>query len=133
MARLAIEPELARLAALYGTRSDFDEIQTCCRPGRMANDWRSYEAWDNNLHYAIAKAAHNKLLIYLFDILSAVRRSTVREQPRLSRMPPADHFSFDQHDAILDAVVQRDATQAVARMRHHLETVRERALSALTP
>ena len=31
-ARLVIEPELARLAAIYATRSDFDEIQACAQP-----------------------------------------------------------------------------------------------------
>lgn len=67
-ARLVIEPELARLAAVFGTRADHAEIQSCNRRCRSASDWRSYEAWDNNLHYAVAKATHNKLLFYLFEI-----------------------------------------------------------------
>jgi DNA-binding FadR family transcriptional regulator len=133
LADVAYLGELASPAQVMMARLAIEEIQKCCRRGRTAGDWRSYEAWDNNLHYAIAKATHNKLLIYLFDILNVVRRSTVWEQPRQTRMPPAHHFSFDQHDAILEAVMQRDAQMAAARMRHHLESVRERALPALTP
>jgi GntR family uxuAB operon transcriptional repressor len=131
-ARLAIEPELARLAAIYGTRSDFDEIQACSQRCRSASDWRSYEAWDNNLHYAVAKATHNKLLVYLFDILNVVRRSTVWGQTRTTKLPPRDHFSFAQHDAIFAAISERDAPLASQRMREHLNSVRERVLPALS-
>ncbi len=132
VARMAIEPELARLAALYGSRSDFEAIQNCCRRCRAATDWRGYEAWDNNLHLAIAKATHNKILIYLFDILNIVRRSTAWGQLRVSKLPPPTHFSFDEHDAIFEAVVARDATLAAARMREHLSSVRDRALPSLS-
>jgi DNA-binding FadR family transcriptional regulator len=131
-ARLAIEPELARLAALYGTRSDFEEIRSCSQRCRAATDWRSYEAWDNNLHYAVAKATHNKLLLYLFDILNVVRRSTVWGQLRSTKLPPRDHTSFAEHDAIFAAIAARDAALAAQRMREHLNSVRERVLPALS-
>ncbi len=131
-ARLAIEPELARLAAIYGARSDFDEIQSCCQRCRAATDWRSYEAWDNNLHHAIAKATHNKLLVYLFDTLNVVRRSTVWGQLRSTKLPPRDHVSFAEHDAICAAIAARDASMAAQRMREHLNSVRERVLPALS-
>ncbi|MDQ2065881.1 FCD domain-containing protein [Xinfangfangia sp. CPCC 101601] len=130
-ARLVIEPELARLAALYGTRSDFDEILSCAQRCREASTWRSYEAWDNNLHYAVAKATHNKLLVYLFDILNVVRRSTVWGQPRISKLPPRDHRSFAEHDAFCAAIQARDAQAASQKMRDHLISVRERVLPAL--
>lgn len=130
-ARLAIEPELARLAALYGSQADFAEILTCTRRCRQASDWRSYEAWDNNLHHAIAKATHNKLLLHLFDTLNVVRRSTVWGQLRSSQLPPRDHRSFDEHDAIYAAISQRDAATAAQWMRDHLVSVRDRVLPAL--
>lgn len=131
-ARLAIEPELARLAAVYGTRSDFDEIQSCSRRCRTATDWRSYEAWDNNLHHAVAKATHNKLLVYLFDTLNVVRRSTVWGQLRSTKLPPREHSSFAEHDAICQAIADRDPGLAAQRMREHLNSVRDRVLPALT-
>jgi GntR family uxuAB operon transcriptional repressor len=131
-ARLAIEPELARLAALYGTASDFEEIHACCQRCRSAADWRSYEAWDNNLHYAVAKATHNKLLVYLFDILNVVRRSTVWGQRRTTTRPPRDHHSFASHDAIYAAIAARDAALASQRMREHLISVRDMVLPAMS-
>jgi DNA-binding FadR family transcriptional regulator len=130
-ARIAIEPELARLAALYGSRLDFDAIQACAQRCRTAPDWRSYEAWDNKLHHSIAQATHNKLLLYLFDTLNVVRRSTVWGQRRTSPRPPPDHFSLDQHDAIHAAIAARDGALAAQRMRDHLMSVRDRVLPTL--
>ncbi|MEZ5934657.1 MAG: FCD domain-containing protein [Alphaproteobacteria bacterium] len=131
-ARLAIEPALAALAARDGTLADFDQIRECNRRCRAALEWRSYEAWDNKVHHAIAKATHNKVLLYLFDTFNVVRRSVVWGQARSSRGPAPDHFSFDQHDAILAAIEARDAAGAAARMRAHLQTVRERVLPAVS-
>ena len=130
-ARLAIEPELARLAALHGVRADFDSIRRCAERGRAAVDWRSYEAWDNKLHHAIAKATRNKLLIFLFDTLNVVRRSIVWGQQRSTDRPPADHESFDQHDAVVGAIEAHDPAAAAALMRDHLRSVRDRVLPTL--
>jgi len=130
-ARLAIEPELARLAALHATKSDVDEIRACNQYCRQAEEWRSYEAWDNHFHYAIAKATHNKVLLYLFDTFNIVRRSVVWEQVRSTKGPQPDHFSFDQHDAILAAIAARDTKGAALCMLEHLRSVRERVLPAI--
>lgn len=130
-ARLAIEPELARLAALHGVSGDCDAIRACAERARAAGDWRSYEAWDNKLHHAIAKATKNKLLIFLFDTLNVVRRSIVWGQERTTERPPADHESFDQHDAIVAAIATHDPAAAAAAMRDHLRSVRERVLPTL--
>jgi DNA-binding FadR family transcriptional regulator len=130
-ARVAIEPELARLAALHAVKADCEAIRTCAQRGRTAGDWRSYEAWDNNIHHAVAKATHNKLLIFLFDTLNVVRRSIVWGQPRTTEGPPASHPSFDEHDAIADAIEAHDPAAAAARMRDHLRSVRDRVLPTL--
>jgi DNA-binding FadR family transcriptional regulator len=131
-ARLAIEPELARLAAIHGAKLDFDEIRTCSQKCENARDWRSYEAWDNNFHLAIAKATHNKVLIHLFETLNVVRRSIVWGQLRSSTLPPRTHASFAQHDAIIAAISARDASGADALMREHLVSVRDRVIPGLS-
>ena len=129
--RAAIEPPLAQLAAIHGSNADLDEIAHCAERCRAAEDWRSYEAWDNNLHDAIARATRNKLLIYLFETLNVVRRSIVWDQHRQTIGPTADHISFMEHDAIIEAITNRDGEQAAAAMRDHLLSVRQRVLPAL--
>lgn len=130
-ARIAIEPELARLAARAAARADIETMRQLAQRCRAAPDWRSYEAADNNLHHAIAKATHNKVLLYLFDMLNTVRRSTVWGQKRSIERPAPDHFSFAQHDAICTAIAERDGARAAEHMRTHILAVRERVLPAL--
>jgi len=62
-ARLSIEPELARAAALHATAEDIAEMKLSVTGARRAETWRQYENWDNRLHRAIAAAAHNALLL----------------------------------------------------------------------
>lgn len=130
-ARLAVEPQLARLAALHGTEADFSALRRCNQLSRAARDWRVYEAWDNNFHQAVAAATKNKPLITLFDTLNIVRRSTVWTQRRKSATPPKDHESFDEHEAIYEAIVARDPDKAAACMTAHLKTVRNRIRESL--
>lgn len=131
-ARLAIEPELARLAAHSGTRADFIAMRACNDRCRNAPDWRSYEAQDNNLHAIIAKATQNKLLIYLFETLNVVRRSTVWGQSRITKLPAPNYCSFGEHEAICAAIEARNADLAASHMREHLISVRDRVLPTLS-
>ena len=123
-ARLVIEPELAREAALNATAGDIAEMAVSVDGALRAETWRQYENWDNRLHRAIAAAGHNALLLAVFDTVNAVRRTVVWGRLRDdSPHPPADHHSFAEHAAIVEAIEERDLAQATARMRHHLETV----------
>jgi DNA-binding FadR family transcriptional regulator len=123
-ARLVIEPELAREAALHATADDIEAMKICVTGARGAETWRQYESWDNRLHRAIAEGAHNALLLAVFDTLNAVRRAVVwgrlrDEDPK----PPADHHSFAEHEAIVNAIEERDLNAAASRMRLHLRQV----------
>jgi len=123
--RLLIEPEITREAALHATSAEIAEMRACLVGSRQARNWRQYENFDNRLHRTIAKAAHNTLLLALFDTLNAVRRAVVwgrlRDQPV---KPPADHHSFAEHELIVEAIEERDLDRAAARMRRHLQSVR---------
>ncbi|MGH6913686.1 MAG: FadR/GntR family transcriptional regulator, partial [Geminicoccales bacterium] len=128
-ARLLMEPELARLAALHARASDIDEMAHCIRQTKAAGEWRIYELWDNRLHRAIAQATGNALLLSLFDALNAVRRAVVWGRLRPYRLTPdLSHHSFAEHDAIFDAIVERDLELAASRMREHLQSVRRNLL-----
>lgn len=126
--RLAIEPELSRLAARHASRSELDQIRLCADRCRNAEDWRMYEAWDNNLHHAIARATHNQLFQYFFETLNSVRRSIVWGQPRATRKPAEDYSSFTQHDAIVSAIAAREDDLAARMMLDHLRSVYSRVL-----
>jgi DNA-binding FadR family transcriptional regulator len=123
-ARLVIEPELAREAALHATAGDLRQLKSSLSGARGSATWRQYETWDNRLHRGIAEAAHNPALLAVFDTLNAVRRTVVwgrlrDDAPR----PPQNHHSFAEHDAIVTAIENRDRAAAASRMRLHLQSV----------
>jgi DNA-binding FadR family transcriptional regulator len=130
-ARLAIEPELAREAALHATAGDIAEMKLCVSSARVAETWRQYENWDNRLHRAVAVAAHNALLLAVFDTVNAVRRTVVWGRLRDdSPYPPSDHHSFAEHAAIIEAIEDRNLAQAAGRMRSHLRSVESHLIPA---
>ncbi|MCC1493736.1 FadR/GntR family transcriptional regulator [Cognatishimia sp. F0-27] len=126
--RFTIEPQLCRLAALQATRSDREQMRLCAQRCREAEDWRSYEAWDNNLHHAIARSTRNQLFLYFFETLNAVRRSILWGQPRITRKPPDEYCSFHEHDVIVSAIGAGDAERAAEAMHTHLQSVYARIL-----
>ena len=129
--RFTIEPEMARLAAIYGKNADHDQIQICAERCRNAPDWRGYEAWDNKLHHAIARATQNQLYLYYFETLNVVRRSVVWGQPRKSLKPIEGYSSFLEHDAIVQAILSHDADLAAQAMLDHLQSVYRRILPSM--
>ncbi|HSI41051.1 MAG TPA: FCD domain-containing protein [Xanthobacteraceae bacterium] len=128
-ARLVIEPELARAAAFTATPLNIAEMRTCLARSRQAESWRHYEGWDARLHRTIAEAAQNSLLLGLFDTLNAVRRAVTWGRLRtVPQRPRDDHHSFAEHEAIVEAIANRDMSGAAAGMRAHLATVERKLL-----
>lgn len=129
--RLLIEPVICREAALNATSGDVEAMRRCIRGMRIAETWRQYETFDNQLHRLIAESSQNRLLLALFDALNAVRRTVVwgrlRENPL---KPPPDHHSFAEHDAIVSAIVDRDIDAAGRAMFTHLRSVEQKLLRA---
>jgi DNA-binding FadR family transcriptional regulator len=128
-ARIALEPELARLAAINATAAEvatLAELNVACR---ASTTWREYEAYDARFHHQIAEAAHNPILLALFDTLNAVRRAVTWGRPRPSHSsPPADHHSFEDHDRMVDTIAHREPAGAAEAMRRHLQNVEDRLI-----
>jgi DNA-binding FadR family transcriptional regulator len=129
--RALIEPEVAALAALTATPEHVAEMRLCLQRSRLAATWRQYETWDNRLHRAIGEASQNFLLLSLLDTLNAVRRTVTWGRLRVDRDRPApDHHSFREHEAIVDAIEDRDRQRARDAMRLHLANVERNLLAS---
>ncbi|WP_193557318.1 FadR/GntR family transcriptional regulator [Microvirga pakistanensis] len=129
-ARLIIEPEIARAAALTATPMHLTELRTCQARTREAATWRQYENWDTRLHRTIAEATQNTPLLGMFDMLNALRRAVTWGRLRSNPVKPnADHHSFAEHEAIIDAIENRDMNGAAAAMRAHLQSVERNLLA----
>ncbi len=128
-ARQLIEPEIARLAALNATGRDIEEMRLCMAKSRAADTWRQYESWDNRLHRVVAESTQNHLLLALFDMLNSVRRAIAWGRLRHNKLrPDPDHHSFAEHEALVEAIAERDMDRAAQAMRRHLESVERNLL-----
>lgn len=131
-ARLILEPELARLAALNATATDIEGMWVCIRRTRAAKEWRTYEMWDNRLHRAIARAGGNSCMLALFDMLNGIRRAVTWGRLRSYELGTGRiHHSFAEHDALVDAIEQRDTELAAGLMRDHLRAVRRDLMQSM--
>ncbi|TXH36451.1 MAG: FadR family transcriptional regulator [Rhodospirillaceae bacterium] len=129
--RLLLEPEVTRVAALMATSAQIAEMRSCLVRMKQAQSWRQYEAWDNRLHRIIAEATQNSLMLALLDTLNAVRRAVAWGRLRANKVKPdADHHSFTEHAAIVEAIEDRDMERAAAAMRVHLESVEKNLLKS---
>ncbi len=116
-------------AATATTPADIAAMRQSLVQTKEAATWRQYENIDNLLHRQIAEASRNTVLLGLFDVLNAVRRTVVWGRLRTdSAKPPADHHSFADHQRIVDAIAERDLAGAAAAMRLHLQQVAQRLI-----
>jgi hypothetical protein len=75
--RLVLEPPVAALAARVATQTDLDRIGRCLDRGGETDGFETFESWDARLHRAIAEAAHNGLLMSMFDVMNTARQLPV--------------------------------------------------------
>jgi DNA-binding FadR family transcriptional regulator len=124
--RLAIETEAARLAASRRTPADLKTFRYTLADrekaaGKLPDDW--YVEADLAFHRAVITAAHNAVLTELFDTFVPRIRRAMLDMLKLDQ----DHrHRHDQaaHQAIADAIRDRDPELATARTREHLSAVR---------
>jgi len=127
--RLLLEPEIAALAASRATQSDVDHLHHCLSRSEHAGDYADFEGWDSALHRGIATAAHNALLLRLFDTMNAARDLPVWGSIKRRTATPARREGYrTSHRAIVDALTERDPDLARDHMRAHLLDVRTNLL-----
>ncbi len=126
-ARLALEPAMAREAALHATSEAVAAVRLARDRAFHAVSWDEYEAHDDAFHRSIAEATGNVLLVTLFDNLNDVKRAVAWNTViRSSDRPSQDHPSFADHEEIFAAIEARDVTAANDAMRNHLSSVAAR-------
>ena len=126
-ARMAIEPAIAREAAVNASGDTQMRMQRALERSKAAATWREYEIQDDIFHRTVAEASDNLLLLSLFDQLNGVRRAVAwGNVQRRSAHPSPDHSSFAEHDAIAAAIANRDPVAAYESMRAHLRSVSQR-------
>jgi DNA-binding FadR family transcriptional regulator len=123
MARLALEPELARMAALHASPRQLRQIRDLATRMRNSPSWHIYEELDSEFHDIIAQASGNSLLHELHKILNGVRIVVVWRRLNTPETAPGENYhSFDEHDAIVEALEKRSGSEASKAMQIHLRS-----------
>ena len=127
--RLLLEPEIAALAARQATPADLEQIRHCLARSASARTYDEFESWDSALHRAIAAAAHNGLLLRLFDAMNAARELPVWGGIKRRSASAERREGYERgHQRIVDALADRDPDIARDLMRAHLIDVRTNLL-----
>ena len=123
MARLALEPELARMAALHASPRQLRRIRELATKMRTAPSWHMYEEMDSEFHDIVATASGNSLLHELHKLLNGVRIVVVwRRLDTPEAAPGPTYHSFDEHDEIVGALEKRSGSEASRAMQKHLQS-----------
>ena len=124
-ARIAIETEAAALAAARRTPADLRAIRRALSErAAHRSDIEGHVDADTAFHRTIVAAAHNPVLLDLFDSFTPRLREAMIEMLRIRR-EFGDDVDHDAHVDQAEAIADRDEQAAAARSRAHLLTLRE--------
>jgi DNA-binding FadR family transcriptional regulator len=123
--RLIVEPSAAGIAAVRATAGELDDIERAA--GRIVDSQTvpHREQSDAEFHLAIFRATRNPLLVSLCEAINTVRGQTEWMENKRKILSPERRATYDgQHAAIVFALRRRNAEEARAVVRHHLEALR---------
>ncbi len=118
--RQIIEPDLAALAAERILDVELEPLRLCSELPEDDSVEEHVER-DMNFHLMIAKATHNPVLLMVLSSTSELLREGRR---RIFIVPGELAKAREWHQAIYEAIANRDADAARAAMAAHMEQVR---------
>jgi len=122
--RQIFEPRAAALAATNASASDLREIDAAYSASADAVEMATFEHWDAELHQRIFAGSRNELLNHLHEFLRLIRsQDQWLDIKRRSFSPERRQAYCQEHAAIVEALMRRDAEAASTAMRAHLDNV----------
>lgn len=131
-ARLAVEPYMARLAALHATQRDLEAMSAVLeRLEAAGSDKNIFTAHDVEFHLGLARSARNPLLLHVYGEINQVRArgqwDAMKEKILTTRQIAAYNR---QHRQIYQALCRRDAQHVSDLIIEHLEKARQDLIGA---
>jgi DNA-binding FadR family transcriptional regulator len=95
------------------TAADFERMEMCLDRAERAATLDEFELWDAALHQAMAHASHNRFVIRVLDIVTAVREQSEWGKLKDRIVTPERRLKYqEEHRAIVAALKARDDTRA---------------------
>ena len=130
--RLAIEPDIARMAVVNATARDLEPLEAALlRCEGAGGDREVFSQADEAFHQALVDATRNPLMIWLYRKINGVRGHSQWGAMKNKILTPKRIAEYNlQHRALFEAVRSRDVDAAIATIEAHLEEAREDLLGA---
>ncbi|MBL8710084.1 MAG: FadR family transcriptional regulator [Rhodospirillaceae bacterium] len=129
-ARLGIEPHMTRLAVLNASNRDIEKMTEVIERAELASDDSTvWTDWDTQFHLLLAEAAHNRLILWLYQHINEIRSHDQWASMRDKVLTPARIAEYNrQHRALLGAIASRDVEGAAAMVTSHLHFARRQLM-----
>lgn len=129
-ARMALEPAIIEMVIGNATPADFEQMAQCCDRAEAATSVEEFEVWDGMFHEIIARAAHNGFVARLFKLMNQARAQGEWGMLKKRSLTPERRLAYQsEHRALLQAIKDRDPSQAKALATEHLVHVRRNLLN----
>ena len=125
--RIAIEPQMVRLAIANASSRDLDDLHEALRQCEECDsDPEKFARADTAFHMALASCSRNKLMYWLYERISEVRRNAQWRRMK-AKVLTADRINYynQQHRQLYEAIAARDTTSAVQLIKDHLYGVHD--------
>jgi len=123
--RRILEGEAAALAAQHATPQDLLNMERLLENMKATAEKREQGVdFDLYFHFAIGRATHNRVLYRLINTLDKMMHHTfLRDRQEMYASPGVAQRIINEHEAVLQAIRNRDPEAARRGMLNHLEHV----------
>lgn len=129
-ARLGVEPHMTRLAVLNATNRDIEKMTEAIESAEAAgSNSEVWTEWDTQFHLLLAEAAHNRLILWLYQHINEIRSHDQWKSMRDKVLTAERIAEYNrQHRALLGAIASRDVEGAAAMVTSHLHFARRQLM-----
>ena len=121
-ARIMLEGEFARLAALNASQEEIDLIEKIFKEIESSKDLNSFVVKDLEFHLTIAKATHNPFMNGLMKIIGEMLYKETRKIIKISKDTRINTIETTRN--LVQAIKKRNSEQAKELMIEHIRNVR---------
>ena len=122
-ARIMLEGEFARLAALNASQEEIDVIERVFNETANSKDLNTFVVKDLKFHLTIAKATHNPFMNGLMKIIGEMLYKETQKIIGRSRYTRENTIKTTRD--LVQAIRQRNAQQAKELMSEHIRNIKE--------
>jgi len=120
--RRVLETEMAALAAQRATEEDLNKIETNLNHMKTATTISQSVEADLRFHFSIAEATHNTILLRMMNTVADLMHNAFRVQ-REELYSYKSNEIICEHEAIYNAIRDRDLETARAKMLQHIDNI----------